>query len=104
MKLTKYYQGFTEEEMLSRSDAFYTLMKVRRSVRKFSKEKVPRKIIENIIKTAGTSPSGANCQPWRFVVITNPILFIKSIPPNSFIFFQTQSSRYFMIHLKNNII
>jgi len=74
MKLMKYkdYRRFTKEEMLSRSDSFYTLMKVRRSVRKFSTEKVPRKIIENIIKTAETSPSGANCQPWRFVVIANP--------------------------------
>jgi len=63
---------FSEDEMFLRSKVFYKMMEVRRSVRKFSSKKIPRRVIENIIKTAGTSPSGANCQPWRFVVVSNP--------------------------------
>jgi iodotyrosine deiodinase len=44
----------------------------RRSVRMFSSEPVPREIIENAIRIAGTAPSGANRQPWHFVAINNP--------------------------------
>ena len=74
MKLIPYksYHSFSEEEMLLRSEDFYKMMAMRRSVRKFSSENIPHKVIENIIKTAGTSPSGANCQPWRFVIVSNP--------------------------------
>lgn len=43
-----------------------------RSVREFSKEPVPIEVIENIIKTAGTSPSGAHSEPWTFVVVKDP--------------------------------
>jgi iodotyrosine deiodinase len=60
---------FTEEEMLKRSQKFYELMKVRRSVRCFSNRSVPLKLVQNLIKTAGTSPSGANLQPWTFCVV-----------------------------------
>jgi nitroreductase len=45
------------------------LMRRRRSVRHFSPDPVPRELIENAIRTAGTAPSGANQQPWSFVVI-----------------------------------
>ena len=68
----KSYQTFTEDEMSARSLSFYKLMDSRRSVREFSSETVPKKVIENIIKTSGTSPSGAHCQPWRFVIVSNP--------------------------------
>ncbi len=44
----------------------------RRSVRMFSSEPVPREIIENAVRIAGTAPSGANRQPWHFVAINNP--------------------------------
>lgn len=44
----------------------------RRSVRMFSSEPVPREIIENAIRIAGTAPSGANRQPWHFVAINDP--------------------------------
>ncbi|MGV6860365.1 MAG: nitroreductase family protein [Putridiphycobacter sp.] len=70
------YQGlnFTEEESLAKSQDFFALMNQRRSVRFFSTEPVQEAIINNIIKTAGTAPSGAHKQPWSFCVITNPDL------------------------------
>uniref|UniRef100_A0A914I7H1 Nitroreductase domain-containing protein n=1 Tax=Globodera rostochiensis TaxID=31243 RepID=A0A914I7H1_GLORO len=61
--------SFGEEEMLRRSQLFYELMKTRRSVRCFSSKDIPLKIVQNIIKAAGTSPSGANLQPWTFCLI-----------------------------------
>ena len=57
------------EEMITRSKKFYDTMNKRRSVREFSKEPIPIEVIENIIKTAGTSPSGAHSEPWTFVVV-----------------------------------
>lgn len=59
-----------------RSTEFYEWARTRRTVRKFSTKPVPRKIIETIVKTAGTAPSGANKQPWTFVVVND--LSIKS--------------------------
>ncbi len=61
-----------EREMLYKSRIFYELLNSRRSVREFSSRPVPRDIIENIIKTASTSPSGAHKQPWTFCAISNP--------------------------------
>jgi len=51
------------------SARFYEIMKQRRSVRFFSDRPVPREVIENIVLAAGTAPSGANKQPWRFVAV-----------------------------------
>ena len=65
-------QVFSEEEMLNRSSEFYNFMDKRRTVREFSDKPVPKEIIENIIKTASTAPSGAHKQPWTFVAISNP--------------------------------
>jgi nitroreductase len=66
---------FTEmrpEEMIASSRSFYLDMKRRRSVRDFSGRPVPDEVIKNAILAAGTSPSGANQQPWHFVVVSNP--------------------------------
>lgn len=63
---------FTETEMLKRSQLFYEQMKSRRSVRCFSSKPVSIKLVQNLIKTAGTSPSGANMQPWTFCIIQSP--------------------------------
>jgi iodotyrosine deiodinase len=65
--------------MLKRSQAFYNQIKTRRTVRDFSDRIVQIEIIENCIKAAGTSPSGANLQPWHFVVISNPEIKKKSL-------------------------
>lgn len=47
-------------------------MRTRRSVRAFSEEPVPLELIENAISAAASAPSGANQQPWRFVVVQDP--------------------------------
>lgn len=60
------------EEQARRARDFHELMKRRRTVRDFSPEPVPREIIELAVKTAGTAPSGANQQPWRFVIVGDP--------------------------------
>lgn len=62
---------FEEDEMIRRSREFYEFMDRRRSVRMFSDKDVPEEIINNIIKTASTAPSGAHKQPWVFCVIRN---------------------------------
>lgn len=58
-----------EGEQIRRAEEFLELMKRRRTVRDFSDRDVPIKLIEKAIATAGTAPSGANMQPWRFVVV-----------------------------------
>ncbi len=60
--------------MLSRAKAFHTQMKQRRSVREFAASPVPIEIIETCLRTAGTAPSGANQQPWRFVVVSDAVV------------------------------
>ena len=54
------------------SRVFLDTMQRRRTVREFSPEPVAFELIENAIRTAATAPSGANQQPWRFVVVSNP--------------------------------
>jgi len=61
-------------ESIYKSDLFYSLLNQRRSIRDFSDKPIDRKIIENIIKTASTAPSGANKQPWTFCAVSNPAL------------------------------
>lgn len=56
------------------AERFYDVMKQRRSVRFFSDRPVDRAIVEQIILAAGTAPSGANKQPWRFVAVQDPAL------------------------------
>jgi len=64
----------SEEETLFRSQSFFNVMDKRRSVREFSDKAVAREVIENIIKSASTAPSGAHKQPWTFCVVENPEL------------------------------
>ena len=66
------FTKLSESEQYQRANDFYELCNWRRSIRFFSDEPVPRELIETLIKTAGTAPSGANKQPWRFVVVDNP--------------------------------
>lgn len=58
-----------ETEQIRRAIAFYENLRRRRTVRDFSEKDVPFEVLENAIRTAGTAPSGANMQPWRFVVV-----------------------------------
>lgn len=57
---------------LEAAQSFFDIMRRRRTVREFSDRPVEREIIESIIRAAGTAPSGANKQPWRFVAVSNP--------------------------------
>jgi nitroreductase len=66
------FKEYSSDEMQKRSNEFYSDMKRRRTIREFSNRPVPREIIENCLKTAGTAPSGANMQPWHFVVVSDP--------------------------------
>jgi len=68
---------YTIEESLERSEEMYRLMDKRRSIRDFSDKKVPKEIIENILLTASTAPSGAHKQPWTFCLISNQELKSK---------------------------
>ncbi|PKN99356.1 MAG: nitroreductase family protein [Chloroflexi bacterium HGW-Chloroflexi-4] len=66
------YSEKSTDEMITISQSFYLEMKNRRSVRDFSNRPIPEEVIMNAISAAGTAPSGANMQPWHFVVITDP--------------------------------
>ena len=66
------YQEYPVEEMEARSADFYADIRRRRTVRDFSPRPVPRSIIENCLRAAGTAPNGANLQPWHFVVVSDP--------------------------------
>ena len=68
------YQRLAPTQMLERAQRFYEQMATRRTTRQFSSDPVPRRLIELAILTAGTAPSGAHRQPWRFVVIDDPEL------------------------------
>lgn len=66
------YRAYPPEEMLQRATAFREELQCRRTVRHFSDRPVPRAVIEECLRTAGTAPSGANKQPWHFVVVSDP--------------------------------
>ena len=65
---------FEPGEMKTRSDEFYRWMDTRRTVRDFSDKPVPREVIESLIRTASTAPSGAHKQPWTFCVVSDPLI------------------------------
>ena len=59
----------SDAEMIARSKAVLADMRRRHTVREFSDAPVPREVVERCIAAAATAPSGANQQPWRFVLI-----------------------------------
>ncbi len=63
------YREYPPDDMLERAVSFRSALAQRRTVRDFAKRPVDRRIIEQCLLAAGTAPSGANLQPWRFVVI-----------------------------------
>jgi len=65
------YVEYTVAEMRQRADSFYAELKRRRTIREFSDRPVPQDLIETCLLAAGTAPSGANLQPWQFVVVTD---------------------------------
>jgi iodotyrosine deiodinase len=68
------YHEYPPDEMRRRAAAFYADVRRRRTVREFADRPVPREVIEDCLRAAGTAPSGANMQPWRVLVVTDPAL------------------------------
>ncbi len=66
------YVRYPESTMEVRSEDFCAEMLRRRTVRQFSSEPVSRSVIENCLRAAASAPSGANLQPWHFVVVGDP--------------------------------
>lgn len=66
------YREYKEAEMRRRAADFYADVKRRRTVRDFSHRPVPREVIEDCLRAAGTAPNGANRQPWHFVAVSDP--------------------------------
>jgi iodotyrosine deiodinase len=65
---------FPAVETLQRSQEFYAWMDKRRTVRDFSSKPVANEVIENILLTASSAPSGAHKQPWTFCIVSNPAI------------------------------
>ncbi len=66
------FERLSTEEQLSRAHEFELCMRTRRTVRHFSPRRVPRELIETALRIASRAPSGANQQPWGFVVVLDP--------------------------------
>lgn len=65
------YREYPPEEMKERAKNYYRKLKRRRTIRDFSDREVPREVIDNCIRAAGTAPNGANMQPWHFAVVSD---------------------------------
>ncbi|MGV6826649.1 MAG: nitroreductase family protein [bacterium] len=68
------FHRLNDDLMLRYSQQFQAMMSTRRTVRHFSTQIVDDEIVLNAIRAAGTAPSGANMQPWQFVLIKDPIV------------------------------
>ena len=66
------FKRLPEQDMVERSRSFLAGISERRTVRDFDSNSVPIEIISNAIKVASSAPSGANKQPWHFVVVKDP--------------------------------
>ena len=65
---------YEPQDMIERSSTYFHWIDKRRTVRDYSDKPVPKEVIENIIMSASTAPSGAHKQPWTFCVVSNPEL------------------------------
>lgn len=72
-----HHQSYCESDTIQRAKSFYGWMNTRRTVRDFSDKSIPREVIDNLILTASTAPSGAHKQPWSFCVVGDPELKSK---------------------------
>ena len=68
------YREYPPDEMKRRAAAFRADLQRRRTVRHLSSRPVPREVIEDCVLAADSAPSGANLQPWHFVVVSDPRL------------------------------
>ena len=67
----------SEDAMIASARTFYEQMSKRRSVRNFSDKLIPQSVLEHAVLAAGTAPSGANMQPWHFVVVQDAVVKSK---------------------------
>jgi iodotyrosine deiodinase len=67
-------ERMSPEEMLAAAREFLETIRLRRTVREFSADPVPDEVIAMAIEAASLAPSGANMQPWKFVVVRDPAL------------------------------
>jgi iodotyrosine deiodinase len=67
-------QALSDEERIARAKAFAEELAQRRTVREYASTPVPREVIEHCLRAAGSAPSGANQQPWRFVAVSDPAM------------------------------
>ena len=63
------HKEYSAEESVARSAQFREELSGRRSIRHFSRRAVPVEVVENVVMTASSAPSGANMQPWTFVIV-----------------------------------
>ena len=63
------FENHTPENMIKHSENFLAMLGSRRTVRDFSDKSIPIEVVENAIRVAASAPSGANKQPWHFVVV-----------------------------------
>ena len=70
-------ETFNADEMMSRAVSFARWMDARRTCRDFSDKAIPKEVIENIILSASTAPSGAHKQPWTFCVVSDATIKSK---------------------------
>lgn len=67
-------EPMTDAERIAAAAAFVQELSHRRTVRDFAATPVPREVIEHCLRAAGTAPSGANQQPWRFVAVADAVV------------------------------
>ncbi len=67
-------ETYPPNDMLERTRSFAKWMDSRRTCRDFSDKPIPKEVIDNIVLTASTAPSGAHKQPWTFCIVSDPIL------------------------------
>lgn len=65
------FKKLSNEDLVHRSYDYYQKLDKRRTTRELSDEEIPLEVLENLILSAGTSPSGANLQPWTFALVRN---------------------------------
>jgi nitroreductase len=73
-KLLPALPEYDQAERIARAASFADFAARRRTIRDFAPRPVPRELIANCLRAAGSAPSGANQQPWRFVAVSDPVL------------------------------
>ena len=97
------FKEFPKKEIKKRSEEFYNMIKTRRSVRYFKDSKIDDEIIKNAILAAGSAPSGANLQPWHFVIIKDKNIkkeIKKAVEKEEFNFYSYKAPKEWLEALK----